>query len=451
MDKESLKYVLADHTTRQLPAAAPRALQLPLDARKVVTLVGIRRSGKTYVLYETMRRLAADGVDRRRMIYLNFEDDRLLPIRPRELDLILRAHEELYPESTGQRRYLFFDEVQNAPGWEAFIRRLDDTEDVRIFLTGSSSHLLSRELATGLRGRSISYEVFPLSFAEFLAFRGIAYEPYSRRSESRMAAALIEYLATGGLPEVVLADPSLRPRILREYVDLVFYKDLLERYNLTNPQALRLLLKYCLGQPASLLNVHKLYNDFKSQGMSLSKDTLYHYVSCLEESYLIFPIPIADRSIRKQAINPKKLHTVDWALGYPFVPETRIDVGRKLEAAVFLHWRRQREDLGYLGGEREVDLVVSTAQPEILINVARSVIDQTTWEREIGALQWAGARITGAQRVLVVQEQSSRKPPEGIEILEAWRYLLGVPGPGSAARNKSRRLRRPGGSKGTPT
>lgn len=430
MDKESLKYVLAYHTTRQLPAVAPRALQLPLDARKVVTLVGIRRSGKTYVLYETMRRLAAGGVDRRRMIYLNFEDDRLLPIRPRELDLILRAHDELYPEFAGQRRYLFFDEVQNAPGWQQFIRRLDDTEDVRIFLTGSSSHLLSRELATGLRGRSISYEVFPLSFAEFLAFRGITHEPYSRRSESRVAAALTEYLMIGGLPEVVLADPDLRTRILREYVDLVFYKDLLERYNLANPQALRLLLKYCLGRPASLLNVHKLYNDFRSQGMSLSKDTLYHYVSCLEESYLIFPVPIADRSIRKQAINPKKLHAVDWALGYPFVPETRIDVGRKLEAAVFLHWRREREDLGYLGylgGEREVDLVVSVAQPEILLNVALSVIDQTTWEREIGALQWAGERIADARRVLVVQEQSNRKRPEGIEVREAWRYLLGIP------------------------
>lgn len=425
MEKENLKYVLAQHTERKLPDATQRAVQLPLDSRKVVTLVGIRRSGKTYLLYETMRRLESQGVNRRQMVYLNFEDDRLLPIRPDELDLILRAHEELYPETASTPKYLFFDEIQNARGWEPFIRRLHDTEDVQIFLTGSSSHLLSRELATGLRGRSISYEVFPLSFPEFLRFRGLEHEPYSRSSESRVAAALVDYLDTGGLPEIVLADPDLRQRILREYVDLVFYKDLLDRYRLGNPHALRLLLKHCLGQPASLLNVHKLYNDFRLQGLSLTKDTLYRYVDCLEESYLIFPLPVAERSVRKRAVNPRKLHAVDWALGYPFVPEQRIDVGRKLETAVFLHWRRQRQDLGYFGGEREIDLVVNPERPQVVINVAFSLSQPQTWEREIGALEAAALRAPDAEQILVVHERPQRTPPASIQLVDAWRYLLG--------------------------
>ena len=258
-----------------------------------------------------MRRLAAQGVDRRLLVYLNFEDDRLLPIRSRELDAILRAHEELYPELAGQKKYFFFDEVQNAPRWETFVRRLDDTGSGSVFVTGSSSQLLTRELATSLRGRSISYEVFPLSFPEFLAFKDLKHERYSRESEARMVGALSEYLAIGGLPEVVLADPALRQRILKEYVDLVFYKDLVERYRVSNPLVLRQLLKYCLGSPASLLNVHKVYNDFRSRGFELSKDTLYRYLGYLEESYIIFPVPIADRSIRKQAINPRKLHPID--------------------------------------------------------------------------------------------------------------------------------------------
>jgi predicted AAA+ superfamily ATPase len=424
VDKESLKYVLAQATTGKLPEVTPRSMTLPLDSRKVVTLVGIRRSGKTYLLYQTMHQLAAQGVDRRRMVYLDFEDDRLLPIRTRELDLILRAHEELYPDVSGQQKYFFFDEVQQAPRWESFVRRLSDTEDARIFVTGSSSQLLARELATGLRGRSISYEVFPLSFAEFLAFRHIEHEPYSRRSEARMAAAVEEYLQTGGLPEIVLADPTLRPRILKEYVDLVFYKDLVDRYGVSNTQVLRLLLKYCLGQPASLLNIHKLYHDFRSQGLDLSKDTLYRYLAHLEESYVLFTLPIADRSLRKQAINPKKLHAIDWALGYPFVPEVHIDVGRKLESAVFLHWRRQHEDLAYLGGTREVDLVVNRERPEVLINVAYSVTESRTWEREIAALQWRTSRAPAVARVLVTHEGTTRKPPTGIEVVEAWRYLL---------------------------
>jgi predicted AAA+ superfamily ATPase len=426
VQKEALKYVLANNTDRRLPEAAPRTLQVPLDSGKVVTLVGIRRSGKTYILYETMRRLEARGVDRRRIVYLNFEDDRLLPIKSRELDLILRAHVELYPEFATQKKYIFFDEVQNAPRWESYVRRLHDTEDAQIFLTGSSSHLLARELATGLRGRSVSYEVFPLSFAEFLAFNNLKHAAYSRTSEGRMAAALSDYLKIGGLPEVVLADPALRPRILKEYVDLVFYKDLVERYRVANSAVLRQLLKQCLGQPASLLSAHKIYNDFRSQGYELSKDTLYHYLGYLEDSYLIFPLPVAERSVRKQAMNPKKLHVVDWALGYTFVPEETLDAGRKLETAVFLHWRRQREDLAYLGGERGIDLVVNGERPEALINVALSVTQPAAWEREIASLEWAAGKAPKAARVLVVHEDAGRKPPPGIRVVEAWRYLLGA-------------------------
>jgi predicted AAA+ superfamily ATPase len=266
--------------------------------------------------------------------------------------------------------------------------------------------------------------VFPLSFAEFLRFRGLQREPYSAISDSRMAAAMNDYLAIGGLPEVVLADPELRPRILKEYVDLVFYKDLVERYKVANPALLRQLLKQCLGQPASLLSVHKVYKDFRSQGYELSKDTLYRYLHYLEESYIVFLLAVAERSIRKRAINPKKLHGVDWALGYPLVPEPFIDAGHKLETAVYLHWRRQREDLGYLGEDREIDLVVNPERPEQLINVALNVSRSETYEREIAGLQWAAARMPHARRILVVQETPDREVPKGIEVIEAWRYLL---------------------------
>jgi len=431
MRKEALKYVLTENTARKFPATVPRALELPLNTTKITTLVGIRRSGKTYILYDTMRRLEAGGVDRRQMIFLNFEDDRLLPIKSRELDLILSAHAELYPEFADRRKFFFFDEIQNAPRWESFVRRLHDTQDAQIFLTGSSSHLLARELATSLRGRTVSYEVFPLSFAEFMRFRRLQHEPYSASSDSRIAAALNEYLAIGGLPEVVLADPDLRPRILKEYVDLVFYKDLVERYKVANPALLRQLLKQCLGQPASLLKPHKVYKDFRSQGYELSKDTLYRYLHYLEESYIVFLLPVAERSIRKRAMNPKKLHGVDWALGYPLVPEPFINAGHKLETAVYLHWRRQREDLGYVGGEREIDLVVNLEQPELLVNVAAHIDRPEVYEREIGGLEWAAGQMPRAKRILVVQEIPARDMPKGIEVIEAWRYLLSIPAAGN--------------------
>jgi hypothetical protein len=135
-----------------------------------------------------------------------------------------------------------------------------------------------------------------------------------------------------------------------------------------------------------------------SQGYELSKDTLYRYLHYLEESYIVFLLPVAERSIGKRAMNPKKLHAVDWALGYPLVPEPFINTGHKLESAIYLHWRRQREDLGYLGGERE-----------------------------IGGLEWAAGRMPRAKCILVVQESPARDMPKGIEVIEAWRYLLGIP------------------------
>lgn len=205
---------------------------------------------------------------------------------------------------------------------------------------------------------------------------------------------------------------------------------------------MRLLLRHCLGHPASLFNVHKLYQDFRSQGLELSKDTLYNYRGYLEESFVVFLLPVAERSLRKQAMNPKKLHAIDWALAYPFVAEPSIDVGKKLETAVFLHWRRQREDLGYLAGDREIDLVVNRENPEQLINVAFSVLRAQTWEREIGAL--AAARFPRVERVLVAHEHSTRKPPAGIGISDAWRYLLwqAKEGPHHENRNPRRSQRR---------
>lgn len=139
----------------------------------------------------------------------------------------------------------------------------------------------------------------------------------------------------------------------------------------------------------------------------------------------MFLLAVAERSIRKRAINPKKLHGVDWALGYPLVPEPFIDAGHKLERAVYLHWRRQREDLGYLGEDREIDLVVNPERPEQLVNVALSVSGSETYDRETAGLQWAAGRMPRARRILAVQELPDREVPEGIDVIGAWRYLLG--------------------------
>jgi len=423
MDKERIKYVLRESEELPLPSIRPRDLKVPLNSGRVIVLAGIRRSGKTFLLLDLMRQLEATGVKRGQIVQLSFEDDRLHPLRADRLDLILQAHSELHPDLAGKPRYFLFDEVQNAPGWERFVRRLHDTRAGAVFLTGSSSRLLSREIATGLRGRCLSYELFPLSFPEYLRFRGVVYEAYSAASDAAMVAALEDYLRTGGMPEVVLAEEGLRPRMLREYTDLVFYRDLLERHRLSNPELLRALMRHCLAAPATLLNPHRLYLDLRSRGLAVSKDTLYRYLGHMTESYLTYLLPVAERSLRKQAMQPKKLHVVDWSLGYSYRPGALIDRGRRLENAVFLHHRRQREDLAYLGGPAEIDLVVGTETPEAWVNTAWSLSEEETWKREEAALKRSGGP---AQRFLVAHETAGRTPPRGTRIIEAWRYLAGT-------------------------
>lgn len=420
MNKETLKYVLRQSTERPLPTVRPRHLELPLDSPKVVTLTGVRRSGKTFLMFHTIQRLLASGVDRRSILYLNLSDDRLYPALLEELDLILPAHGEIYPETMSGRRYLFLDEVQEVAGWERYVRRIHDTEDVRVFVTGSSSRLLARDLAPALRGRSLGFEVFPLSFAETAEFLGLPRRRYNREDETRLAHALERYVRWGGLPEIVLAEAALRPLILAEYASLIFYREVVERYAVRNEHVMKLLLKSCASRPASLLSVNKVHRDLRSRGVSVSKNTLYEYLDHLEDAYVLFLLPRDERSIRKQEQNPKKVHVIDPALTTAFGAPTEGDLGARLENLVFLQERRGSHDIRHAANAHEIDLVVKAGDARRYLNVTWSLSDPDTRERERRAMAWGATRYPGAEGLLVAYETAGVPGAR-----PALRYFLG--------------------------
>lgn len=423
MTSDNLKYVLKQFVDRALPACRPRELVLPTGTGKVIGLAGVRRSGKTFLFFDAIRRLVEQGVERRRIVYLNFEDDRLQPIKAADLDLVLRCLRELFPEVSGQRLYLFLDEVQNVPGWERWARRLQDTENVELFVTGSSSQLLSRDLSTALRGRSITLEVFPLSFREYLAFRDIPIVQASADNESRLRAALETYLQWGGFPEIVLADETLRPLILEEYTSLMLYRDVVERYGVRNEQLMRELLRHTFRNTASLLNVSKLHRDFTSMGFTVSKNTLFEYLSYLEDAFLVFLLPKQEHSVRKQAHNPKKLHVIDPGLVAAFKAYPGRDMGHKLETAVFLHQRRRRKDLFYYADVAEVDLC--DGEGALFINTCWNLGELETLQREMGSMALGRTRWPKASGKLLYHEYASGVE-KGIPQAEpAWRFLIG--------------------------
>jgi len=420
VNKEQLKYIYTEAEERSLPRLIPRDLRVPLGSGKVVVLTGIRRSGKTSLLFEAIDRLLAAGVSRERIVYLNLEDDRIFPVVASELDSILQAHAELHPELAGEKRYLFLDEVQAVEGWERFVRRVYDGGDWEVYLTGSSSRLMRKDIASPMRGRSLHLEVYPLSFPEFLRFREVEVKAKSRAAEARVIRCLEEYLEVGGFPEVVLAGKEWRGAILQEYADLILYKDLIEGFGIGNTHLLKLLLKQCMGHPASFFSPNKFYSTLRSMGVKVGKDTVYTYLDHIEEAFVVFPVQKWDRSLRVRSMNPPKIYVIDTGLAGRF--SVSPDRGKRLENAVFHHLRRQERDLYYLANGHEVDLASADDDPKAAWNVTWSVHDPETREREIRSLEWARNRYQGIGVALVCHE-SPEPWTDGPRLIPAWQLL----------------------------
>ena len=208
--KEKLKEIIKDFHKGTLPRTKKRNLEIPLESQKIITVSGVRRSGNTFILLETMKRLLKAEIPKENILYINFEDERL-DFKKETLDLIMQAYRELYPDANLAECHFFFDEIKNVDGWEKFVRRLYDSVTKNIFITGSNSKLLSKEIATSIRGRTITYEAYPLSFDEFLDFNGINIDLYHSKSRAKIANLFEKFLFQGGFIEIAnINDKSLQ-------------------------------------------------------------------------------------------------------------------------------------------------------------------------------------------------------------------------------------------------
>ncbi|HSK79455.1 MAG TPA: ATP-binding protein [Thermoanaerobaculia bacterium] len=429
---ELIDALIADFQERELPRVTPRALALPGLPGKADVVVGMRRSGKTYFLYQQIQERLAGGIDRGRILYLNFEDERLLPLAAADLSRIPEAFYRRFPSSREQLCWFFFDEIQNVPGWETFVRRLIDTEKAALVLTGSSARLLSREIASSLRGRSLSTELLPFSFAESLRHTGVQVPeswPPGAKARSLLEHRLERYLETGGFPEVQSIPKELRIRVLQEYIDVVIFRDVVERHGVDNLPALRYLEKRLLASPAGRFSVSKLFNDLKSQGMRVGKDTLYEYLAHLEDSFLLFTMPVASSSARVRQVNPRKCYPVDPALSSAVSFRASGDLGHLLETVVYLELRRRGRRLAYVTTRSgyEVDfLAEDLGGSRELVQVCADLEGSATRERELRALE-EGIEETSCDRATVVtlrEEETLQMGGRPIRIIPAWRWLL---------------------------
>ncbi len=426
-----LEDIIADFRERPLPSLTPREARLPALKGKIDAVIGMRRSGKTWFLYQRMQALLDQGIAKDRLLYINFDDERLLPMRRDELSAIPEVYYRLYPHHRSRTCYFFCDEIQNVDGWESFLRRLLDSEDMQIAVTGSSARLLSREIATSLRGRALATEIFPFSFREALRFQGVALtdQPPGGQQRALLANRLRDYLLQGGFPEVQGIEEPYRHAILQEYVDVVILRDVVERHGVANITALRYLIRHLLGAPATLFSINRFHNDLKSQGIACGKNSLHEYLAYLIDAFLIDLVPIHSRSLRQQQVNPRKAYVIDTGLALAFCHQAQIDRGRLLENLVFNALRRQGQTITYFRGAEgyEVDFHAIARDGTVqLIQVCESLRDPRTRARELRTLT-AALRECGLPRgCIVTLDDSEQIQQDGltIDVVPAWRWLV---------------------------
>ncbi|OGJ90689.1 MAG: hypothetical protein A2350_05295 [Candidatus Raymondbacteria bacterium RifOxyB12_full_50_8] len=427
-----LHRLIADFQERVLPSGIDRDRAVPMLAGKTDAIIGMRRSGKTFLCYQAIAACMKRGIEKSRILYFNFEDERLLPLQSSQLTYIPELFYENNPAHKNRKCYFFFDEIQRIPGWELFVRRLMDAENMHCVITGSSARLLGREIATALRGRSLPVEVFPFSFKEYLRFHKSLPENYRNpgaASRAVLQKALSGYLWRGGFPEAQNLTEEFRIKLLQGYVDVVLFRDVVERHPSVNIEAIRSLIRQASASVTGYFSINKFYHALRSAGISCTKNSLYEYVSLLEDAFFFFTVPICSKSERIQRVNPRKLYLSDTGLITAMTSRIDADSGMLLENLVFCHLRRDGQTIEYYqtknGGA--VDFIARSSDGRLsLIQVCADMMAVQARAREIAALEEA-MKETGIRNsaIVTLRDRETIKTGKGtIHVYPAWEYIL---------------------------
>lgn len=380
-----------------------------------VIISGLRRVGKSTLLAQVAHHLGEY-----QFYYVNFEDDRFLGFRAEDADDLYQMLVEVF----GERKIFIIDEIQNIPGWEYFVRRFMDL-GLKFYITGSNASLLSRELGTRLTGRYIPIELFPFSFTEYLKFQGEPIPDLTQMTtveRARLKAAMNAYLQAGGIPDA-LKYPELP--LLRTLYDDVLYRDIATRHRIDAVTALKELAFYLISNPASLVSFNKLKEQLKLG----SVNTISSYIDYMENSWLIFALNLYDFSVKRQQIAPKKIFCIDTGLsntvGFNFSPNT----GKLLENLVFLTLRRQTREIYYYTTPAGYKVDFYLPEKRQLIQVVQHLVNPSTRERTIRALQDAIKGLNAYSAIILSDEKDPSFDINGIsvEVQSAAEWMVKTP------------------------
>lgn len=425
--KDLLKSIILEFQQWELPALQKRNVEVKTDLPIIVTLIGARRSGKTYMLYQAISELINKGIERENIIFFNFEDERLI-LSANELDLILQAYAEIYPDKQLSDCYFFFDEIQNINGWERFVRRIFDNYSKHIFITGSNARLLSSEIADALRGRTITYTIYPLSFHEYLRFKGVEYDMMSPRKKAKVMNQALQFIYHGGFPELIQFEKKEQIKVLQSYFNSMIFRDIVERYKIKDVHLLKFFIKKLFASIGKPLSINKIYNDIRSMGYKVSNNYLYEFEQYCYSVFLSVSVPKFDFSEIKQAKSDKKLYAIDTGLLASVEFSVSENRGKMLENAVLTELTKAGYEIFYHKGKYECDFITRKENELQALQVSWELENQTTKNREIRALLEAcrTLKIQKAQLITFDQKQLLTMDEIEIQLLPFYEWAASV-------------------------
>lgn len=410
----------------------PRNNPLPINDSKIITIPGVRRCGKSSRMEAVANTLLSRGIPSEQLLWVGFDDERLVQMKANDMDQIIEAYREMYPHIEMSSVYIFFDEIQLIENWEYFVLRLYKHYTKHIYVSGSNATMLSSELKSALRGYPVEEETLPLSFNEYCTFKGINTNSWHEKELALIRNAFYEFNNQGGFPEVTLEDnPLRRIKLLQGYFDTMLLKDLSEHYQISNIDVLRYYLKRIMINLTKPTSIRAIHNDIKSQGLKVSKDDLYGWANHACSIFLFLKIHNYSKSLAKIESSLPKYYCIDNGLRDAVLLPQSNDDGKKLENTVFIELYRRCaavDTIYYYQDNGECDFVIqSGVSIKQLIQVTWDMSDPQTYRREIAGIVEASA-VTGCEDMTIITSDDDReiKLDDGrtINVISAWRWLL---------------------------
>lgn len=427
---ELLKEIILDFQNELPDAGIKRHLKYELVQGKAFVCIGVRRCGKSTLLYQIIDDLKRNGVKNENILYINFFDDRLMDIKRGNISQVSEAYFSIYPEKKGtETLYCFFDEIQEADNWEPFVDRILRTERCEVFISGSSAKMLSKELASQMRGRSIPWELFPFSFKEFADYKKADYKILTTKNRLILKKCFDEYFNKGGFPEVRDVSDKIRLMIHQEYYKTILHRDVIERFNAIHPQAVILAGYRLVSSAGSLYSINRMTSYLKSMGHKVSKGFVSDCIDWFEDAYFLFSLKIFSESVAIQNVNAKKVYCVDHAMINSVTSGISANSGHLLENIIFLHLRRMTERLHYYrtSNGKEIDFVwLDAHKRKHLVQVCYSLVDPLTKKREIASLTRAMEELRLTEATIITWDEGDQLEKDGkkIKVIPAWKFLI---------------------------